>query len=79
MNDLVLRENHQGAAILTLNRPDKMNALTKDVFEALEPHVDAIARVRQRRVHRQLIVFTRQSSAQNMRSPELVPRLLQSQ
>jgi enoyl-CoA hydratase len=44
MTDLVLRENHQGAAILTLNRPDKMNALTKDVFEALETHVDAIAR-----------------------------------
>ena len=44
MKDLVLRENHQGAAILTLNRPDKMNALTKDVFEALEPHIDTIAR-----------------------------------
>jgi enoyl-CoA hydratase/carnithine racemase len=44
MNDLVRRENHQGAAILTLNRPEKMNALTKDVFEALQPHIDAIAR-----------------------------------
>ena len=44
MSDLVLRENRQGAAILTLNRPEKMNALTKDVFEALETHVDAIAR-----------------------------------
>jgi enoyl-CoA hydratase len=44
MNDLVRRENHQGAAILTLNRPEKMNALTKDVFEALEPHIDTIAR-----------------------------------
>jgi enoyl-CoA hydratase len=44
MSDLVLRENHKGAVILTLNRPDKMNALTKDVFEALEVHLDSIAR-----------------------------------
>jgi enoyl-CoA hydratase/carnithine racemase len=44
MSDLVLRENKDGAAILVLNRPAKCNALTKDVFEALEDHVDAIAR-----------------------------------
>jgi len=44
MNELVLRENHQGAAILTLNRPEKRNALSKDLFEALEVHVDAIGR-----------------------------------
>ncbi len=44
MSDLVLRENKDGAAILMLNRPAKCNALTKDVFEALEDHVDAIAR-----------------------------------
>jgi enoyl-CoA hydratase/carnithine racemase len=44
MSDLVLRENHHGAAILTLNRPDKMNALNKPLFEALEPHIDQIAR-----------------------------------
>jgi enoyl-CoA hydratase/carnithine racemase len=44
MNSLVLRENNHGAAILTLNRPEKLNALSKDVFEALEQHVDAIAR-----------------------------------
>ncbi|HEV3286145.1 MAG TPA: enoyl-CoA hydratase/isomerase family protein, partial [Steroidobacteraceae bacterium] len=40
----MLRENRKGAAILTLNRPEKMNALTKDVFEALETHVDALRR-----------------------------------
>jgi enoyl-CoA hydratase len=44
MTELVVRENRHGAAILTLNRPEKLNALTKDVFEALETHVDALAR-----------------------------------
>jgi enoyl-CoA hydratase len=44
MNDLVLRENRNGAAILTLNRPEKLNALSKDMIEALEVHVDAIER-----------------------------------
>ena len=44
MSDLVRRENSGGAATLWLNRPEKCNALTKDVFEALEEHVDAIAR-----------------------------------
>ena len=44
MNDLVLRHDDNGAAILTLNRPNKLNALNKDVFEALDEHVDAISR-----------------------------------
>ncbi len=44
MNNLVRRENSGGAATLTLNRPEKLNALSKDVFEALDEHVDAIAR-----------------------------------
>jgi enoyl-CoA hydratase len=44
MNSLVLRQNAHGVATLTLNRPEKLNALTKDVFEALESHVDAIER-----------------------------------
>ena len=44
MNKLVLRENHAATAVLTLNRPEKLNALSKDLIEALEKHIDAIAR-----------------------------------
>src|ERR1700734_2011002 len=44
MSDLVRRENSGGAATLTLNRPEKCNALSKDMFEALEVHIDALAR-----------------------------------
>ena len=44
MNDLVRRENSGGAAILTLNRPEKLNALTKEMFEELDKHINAIAR-----------------------------------
>lgn len=44
MNDLVQRANSAGVATLWLHRPEKLNALSKDVFEALDAHVDAIAR-----------------------------------
>jgi enoyl-CoA hydratase/carnithine racemase len=44
MSNLVRRENRDGAAILWLNRPGKLNALTKHMFEALNVHVNAIAR-----------------------------------
>jgi enoyl-CoA hydratase len=44
MSNLVERANSAGVATLWLNRPEKLNALTKDVFEALNVHVDALAR-----------------------------------
>jgi enoyl-CoA hydratase len=44
MTSLVLRSDDHGAVTLTLNRPEKLNALSKEVFEALEEHVDRLAR-----------------------------------
>ena len=46
MTELVLREDVSGVATLTLNRPDKLNALSTEVFEALDEHLDPIARDR---------------------------------
>jgi len=39
MTDLVTREDHDGLCWLTLNRPDKLNALTVGVFQELRRHV----------------------------------------
>ena len=41
-SDLVLRDDRQGVATLTLNRPDKLNALTPAVFVSLRAHLDAL-------------------------------------
>lgn len=43
MSDLVLREDRDGLAVLTLNRPDKLNALTVAMFQQLREHVARIA------------------------------------
>lgn len=43
MSELVLREDRDGLAILTLNRPEKLNALTVALFQQLREHVERIA------------------------------------
>jgi enoyl-CoA hydratase/carnithine racemase len=43
MNQLVLREDADGIATLTLNRPDKRNALNLALWGELDAHADAIA------------------------------------
>jgi len=43
-DDLVLREDIDGVTTLTLNRPDKLNALTPAVFVALRGHLDDLAK-----------------------------------
>jgi enoyl-CoA hydratase len=42
MDDLVTREDRDGWTLLTLNRPDKLNALTVGLFRALRAHVEAL-------------------------------------
>ena len=42
MSELVLRADEGGIAILTLNRPDALNAVSPAVFVELRAHLDAI-------------------------------------
>jgi enoyl-CoA hydratase/carnithine racemase len=43
MADLVLRHDEDGCAVLTLNRPEALNALSPSMFVELRAHLDAIA------------------------------------
>ena len=43
MTDLILKDLSDGVATLTINRPDKLNALNVAAFKELEAHVDALA------------------------------------
>ena len=43
MSELVLREDVDGVAYLTLNRPETLNALNPAMFVELRTHVDSIA------------------------------------
>jgi enoyl-CoA hydratase/carnithine racemase len=42
-NDLVQREDREGVAVLTLNRPQALNALSPSLFVELRTHIDQIA------------------------------------
>lgn len=41
--DLILRHDDAGVATLTLNRPEKLNALSPECFVVLRTHLDALA------------------------------------
>ena len=42
MGDLILRTDENGIAILTLNRPEALNALSPNLFIELREHLETI-------------------------------------
>ena len=42
MEELVLRNDHEGVAVLTLNRPDALNALSPNLFITLRAHLEVL-------------------------------------
>lgn len=43
MSQLVVREDNDGLVILTLNRPEALNALSPDLFLELREHIDVLS------------------------------------
>ena len=43
MSTLVTREDHDGICLLSLNRPDRLNALSPSLFLELRAHIDELA------------------------------------
>jgi enoyl-CoA hydratase/carnithine racemase len=43
MSDLVTRRDQEGVAVLSLNRPEQLNALSPSLFVELRAHIDDIA------------------------------------
>ena len=43
MTDLVTRQDRDGAATLSLNRPEKLNSLNVELFIQLDDHVKRLA------------------------------------
>src|SRR5690625_331505 len=41
--NLVLREDLDGVSVLTINRPEKFNAMNKHVLQRVEEHLDQLA------------------------------------
>jgi len=50
MSTILLREDHDGIATLTLNRPEARNALSEEMISAISNELDAIAKDRSVRV-----------------------------
>ena len=44
MNDLLLRQDQNAVATLTLNAPQKLNALSEEMLEALQTQFDDLAK-----------------------------------
>ena len=47
MSELVTRQDREGIATLSLNRPETLNALSPRLFEELRAHLDAIGKERE--------------------------------